>query len=64
MTFFGSSFISDEYGNKVAELNRDEENCLVYEFDFEKINKERRDWGVFRDRRVDLYSDLLKLSSK
>ena len=30
----------------------------------EVIEKERRDWGVFRDRRVDLYSPILKLSDK
>ena len=64
MTFFGSSFISDEYGNKVEELSRNEEGILYHEFDFELIEKERRDWGVFRDRRVDLYSPILKLSDK
>ena len=62
MTFFGSSFVSDEFGNLVCSLNREEEGLVYGEFDLKKINKERDDWGVFRDRRVDLYSPLLKLS--
>lgn len=62
MTFFGSSFISDEYGNKVEEMNRTESGYRIHEFDLETINKERQGWGIFRDRRVDLYSDILKLA--
>lgn len=61
MEFFGSSFVSDEYGNILASLDRKEENLLSVKLDLEKCNKERRDWGVFRDRRVDLYKDLLSL---
>ena len=63
MTFFGSSFIANEYGEKIAEANREQETLLYADFDLEKIEKERRDWGVFRDRRTDLYGDLLKLSA-
>ena len=61
MTFFGSSFISNEFGIRVQEFGRTEEGVLVQEFDLDLIKEERRDWGVFRDRRVDLYSPLLKL---
>lgn len=61
MTFFGSSFISNEFGIRVQELGRTEEGVLVQEFDLDLVKEERRDWGVFRDRRVDLYSPLLKL---
>lgn len=64
MTFFGSSFITDEFGNKIAEADRKEETILYAEFDLKEIEKARRDWGVFRDRRVDLYGDLLKMSAK
>lgn len=62
MSFFGSSFISDEYGNKVEELNRDEEGIIIHEFDLDKIFEERVDWGVFRDRRPEMYEDILKHS--
>lgn len=64
LTFFGSSFIADEYGNFVEAANRKEEKILLAEFDLDQIEKERVDWGVFRDRRTDLYGDLLKLSAK
>lgn len=55
MTFYGSSFISDEEGEKVCELNREEEGYIVYEFDKDLINKKRTDWGIFRDRRPNMY---------
>ncbi|MBP5092198.1 MAG: carbon-nitrogen hydrolase [Bacilli bacterium] len=63
MKFFGSSFVSNEYGEKIAELDREEEDILVASFDVDLCDKERNDWGVFRDRRVDLYADLTKLSA-
>lgn len=63
MTFFGSSFIANEEGNIVKEMNRTEEGFITYEFDFEKINQKRVSWGVFRDRRVDLYGDIIKLDA-
>ena len=50
MTFFGSSFISNEFGIRVQELGRTEEGVLVQEFDLDLVKEERRDWGVFRDR--------------
>ena len=62
MTFFGSSFISDEYGNVLEEMDRSSTGIRVVEFDLEKIAQKREDWGVYRDRRVDLYSGILKLS--
>lgn len=62
MTFFGSSFIADEYGNILEEMDRTSTGIRVVEFDLEKIAQEREGWGVYRDRRVDLYSDILKLS--
>jgi N-carbamoylputrescine amidase len=60
MTFFGSSFIANEEGNKVEELNRTEEGFILHTFNLDEIEKKRYSWGVFRDRRVDLYSPILK----
>ena len=59
MTFYGSSFIADECGNIVEKASKDKEEILVHEFDLEKIDNYRRDWGIFRDRRIDLYSPIL-----
>jgi N-carbamoylputrescine amidase len=61
MTFFGSSFIADEDGNIVSELSRVEENFAIADFDLKAINNKRVSWGVFRDRRPDLYDSLIKL---
>lgn len=60
MKFYGSSFIADQNGEKVKELNREEEGILVAEFDLDVIAEERYSWGVFRDRRPDLYGTILK----
>ncbi len=60
MTFFGSSFIADEDGNIAVELSRDEESIAVAEFDLKSIDKKRISWGVFRDRRPDLYGSIIK----
>ncbi|MGI6120401.1 MAG: N-carbamoylputrescine amidase [Desulfosporosinus sp.] len=59
ITFYGSSFIAGPQGNKVAEANRTEETVLVVEFDLEQLEIQRQEWGIFRDRRPDLYSLIL-----
>ena len=64
MTFFGHSFIANEDGEFVASFGNKEEGLLYAEFDLEQINHARRNWGVFRDRRPDLYGDILHLSAK
>ena len=61
MTFYGKSFIANEHGEKVQEFGREEEGILYQEFDLDEIKKTRRNWGVFRDRRPDLYDDILHL---
>jgi N-carbamoylputrescine amidase len=63
MRFFGSSFISDQHGDIVAELKREEEGYALAEFDLKAIAAERASWGVFRDRRTDLYGDILKMDA-
>ncbi|NCA96742.1 MAG: N-carbamoylputrescine amidase [Bacteroidia bacterium] len=61
MTFFGSSFIANEEGNVIVELSRSEENVAVVDVDLSVIDKKRVSWGVFRDRRPDLYRSIVKL---
>lgn len=55
ITFYGSSFIAGPQGNKVAEAGRAEATVLVAEFDLEQLEMQRLEWGIFRDRRPDLY---------
>lgn len=57
--FYGSSFITNAVGEKIAEADRATETILTAEFDLESIEKQRIEWGIFRDRRPDLYQVLL-----
>jgi N-carbamoylputrescine amidase len=58
ITFYGSSFIAGPTGQKVAEAGRTEEAVLTAEFDLDQLEIQRIEWGVFRDRRPDLYQVL------
>jgi N-carbamoylputrescine amidase len=57
--FYGSSFIAGPRGEIVAELGRDEEGAIVAGFDLAEMAKLRASWGLFRDRRPDLYRPIL-----
>ncbi|NDH37347.1 MAG: N-carbamoylputrescine amidase [Acidimicrobiia bacterium] len=61
VTFYGSSFITDATGEKVAEAGRDDERVLVAEIDVETNRAMRAAWGLFRDRRPELYGALTTL---
>jgi N-carbamoylputrescine amidase len=58
MTFYGSSFIADPMGAIAAELGRVEEGLITAAFDLDDIARMRASWGLFRDRRPDLYAVL------
>jgi N-carbamoylputrescine amidase len=64
LTFYGSSFISNFVGEKVCEADRDSEAVLTHTFDLAEIADYRREWGVFRDRRPDLYRPLMTLDGE
>ncbi len=57
--FYGSSFITNAVGEKIAEAGRTEEAVLLAEFDLDLIAEQRAEWGIFRDRRPDLYKAIL-----
>jgi len=61
LTFYGSSFITDATGAKVAEASRNEQTVLTASFDLDQLRANRASWGLFRDRRTDLYGCLLTL---
>jgi len=61
MTFYGSSFIADATGAKLAEADRGSEAILTATFDLDAVRAQRHAWGVFRDRRPDLYAPILTL---
>ena len=62
MVFQGFSFIANQYGEVVEEMDRVEEGFRIHEFDLEEIDKERVSWGVFRDRRPECYTMIKKYS--
>lgn len=58
ITFYGSSFIAGPQGKKIAEAGRTEEAVIIADFDLDQLQAQRFDWGIFRDRRPDLYDTI------
>jgi N-carbamoylputrescine amidase len=61
IAFYGHSFIADHTGEVIAQADDHTEQILTATFDLDEIRRYRHAWGVFRDRRPDLYGPLLKL---
>jgi N-carbamoylputrescine amidase len=61
ITFYGSSFIAGPQGEKVVEAGRDKEAVLTATFDLDRLRATRASWGLFRDRRPELYRSILTL---
>ncbi|XP_020597403.1 N-carbamoylputrescine amidase-like, partial [Phalaenopsis equestris] len=59
--FYGNSFIAGPTGEILAVANDEDEAVLTAELNLDKIKSQRHSWGVFRDRRPDLYEVLLTL---
>lgn len=59
--FYGSSFITDNFGAIRVEAGRDESRFLTSSIDLDACQRQRREWGLYRDRRPELYSGLLSL---
>ena len=60
LNFYGSSFITDNTGAIIAEANRTDEQVLTASFDLDQYAKDRLSWGLFRDRRPEMYQDIVK----
>ncbi len=60
LTFYGSSFISDATGEIVESMDKEREGILVHEFDLDALQKDRLSWGLFRDRRPEMYGEIIK----
>ena len=59
--FYGRSFVTNHVGDKIAEGSRDKEEVLIGKINLSEAETLRNVWGVFRDRRPDLYNGLLNL---
>jgi N-carbamoylputrescine amidase len=64
VTFYGSSFIADHTGQLLAKAGREGEAVLVHRFDLQAIAALRASWGLFRDRRTELYGRLGTLDGR
>jgi len=60
MTFYGHSFISDETGEIKCECNDESEGTILHSFNIDEIRISRASWGLFRDRRPELYDKILQ----
>ncbi len=58
--FWGQSFICNPQGVILAQGSADKDEVLIAEIDLEKVEKIRRHWPFFRDRRIDSYGDITK----
>jgi N-carbamoylputrescine amidase len=56
--FYGSSFITNDGGDLLAEMNRTDEGFIAASLDLDRIAERRAGWGFFRDRRPELYGAL------
>ncbi len=64
ITFYGSSFIAGPTGRKLDEADRVSETILIREFDLDQLAAQRAEWGLFRDRRPELYVPILTLDGE
>lgn len=60
LTFYGSSFITDETGEVLEDAGRTEEKVIFHTFDLDAIEELRLSWGLFRDRRPKMYGEIVR----
>lgn len=59
LDFYGCSFIADATGDIIASAKQ-EETILYGEFDLDALKEDRLSWGLFRDRRPEIYVVMTK----
>ena len=62
LTFYGSSFIADNTGALVECADRTSDTILLHTFDLDELRDMRLSWGVFRDRRPEMYGRIAGIS--
>lgn len=60
LTFYGSSFMTDVTGEKIAEASRDKEEVIYASYDLGENRKHKAYWGLFKDRRPECYEAIVK----
>ena len=59
LVFYGSSFITDGCGEVQVSMGRQEEGFIAATFDLDQLMEDRLSWGLFRDRRPEMYGKLM-----
>ncbi len=59
LEFWGSSFVSDPFGQVIAQASSSDEEILVVECDPRRMEEVRRNWPFLRDRRIDAYAPIV-----
>ena len=59
LLFYGSSFVTDETGELVCQASRDKEEIVYGQSDLDAVRNMRDSWGLFRDRRPEIYKMLI-----
>ena len=62
--FYGTSFITNETGEVMEQAGRTSQEVLAHTFDLDQIRELRSSWGVFRDRRPELYGPISTLDGQ
>ena len=55
LDFYGTSFLTNETGEVIVQADKTSENILYAEYDFDNLKNVRLEWGMFRDRRPEMY---------
>jgi N-carbamoylputrescine amidase len=64
LTFYGSSFITDGCGAIIEQAPRAGAAVVTADLDLDELAAARAAWGLFRDRRPDLYVPVLSLDGQ
>jgi N-carbamoylputrescine amidase len=61
LNFYGSSFITDQSGKVIEQAPSDSQSVLTASFDLADLAARRTEWGLFRDRRPEMYHPIISL---
>ena len=57
LDFYGSSFITDGLGEVIESAGRKGDEVLISSYDLKELEENRLSWGLFRDRRPEIYKE-------
>lgn len=60
LRFYGTSFLTTETGAVAAQASRDKSEILMHTYDLDAIAQAKLDWGLFRDRRPEMYGAITR----